>query len=434
MTLGLVEELKWRGLLHQTTAGEAATIKHLSTGVRTGYCGFDPTKDSLTIGGFIAIKLLMQLQRAGHKPIVLMGGGTGMIGDPSGKDAERTLMTRDEIDANVAGQRRILEKLLDFSPGLSNAATIVNNADWLSRLGFIEVLRDVGKHFSVNAMIQRDSVKQRLEAREQGISYTEFSYMLLQAYDFLHLRRTANCSLQLAGSDQYGNIVSGVDLIHHTLGREGEHTEAFGITSPLVTRSDGKKMGKSERGAIFLSADRTSPYALYQYFVNVEDADVVRFLKWFTFLDEARIGELAAEHEAAPQKRAAHKALAAAMTQTVHGVSERERAERASEALFSGDVRGLDDRTLAEVFADVPSTDHARVDLGGEGLSVIDLVATTSLATSKREARQFLQTGAIAVNGEKVGPEHRLRESDLLHGTRILLRRGKKQWHATRWQ
>lgn len=434
MTLGLIEELKWRGLLHQLTANEATTVKHLSTAVRSGYCGFDPTRDSLTIGSFIAIKLLMHLQRAGHKPIVLMGGGTGMIGDPSGKDAERTLMTREEIEANVAGQRRILEKLLDFSPSISNPAVIVNNADWLSGLGFLEVLRDVGKHFSVNTMIQRDSVKQRLEAREQGISYTEFSYMLLQAYDFLHLRRTANCSLQLAGSDQYGNIVSGVDLIHHVLGREGEHTEAFGITSPLVTRSDGKKMGKSERGAVWLTADRTSPYALYQYFVNVEDADVVPFLKWFTFLDEARVAELAQEHADAPQKRAAHRALAAAMTEAVHGVAERERAERASEALFSGDVRSLDERTLEEVFADVPSTDHPRVDLAGEGISLIDLIATTTLAASKREARQFLQTGAIAVNGERVGAEHRLRESDLLHGKRILLRRGKRQWHATLWQ
>jgi len=434
MTQGLVEELKWRGLLHQLTASEAATIKHLSTALRSGYCGFDPTRDSLTIGNFIAIKLLMHLQRAGHKPIVLMGGGTGLIGDPSGKDAERTLMTRDEIEANVAGQRRILERMLDFSAGISNPATIVNNADWLCGLGFLEVLRDIGKHFSVNSMIQRDSVKQRLEAREQGISYTEFSYMLLQAYDFLHLRRSAGCSLQLAGSDQYGNIVSGVDLIHHVIGREGEQTEAYGITAPLVTRADGKKIGKTERGAVWLSQDRTSPYALYQYFVNVEDADVVPFLKWFTFLDEARIAELTAEHTEAPQKRAAHKALAAAMTEIVHGVSERERAERASEALFSGDVRGLDERTLTEVFADVPSTDHARSELAGEGVSLVDLIATTTLATSKREARQFLQTGAIAVNGERATPEHRLRESDLLYGARILLRRGKRQWHATRWQ
>jgi len=432
--MGLVEELKWRGLLHQMTASEAATVQHLSTPLRSGYCGFDPTRDSLTIGSLIAIKLLMHLQRAGHKPIVLMGGGTGMIGDPSGKDAERTLMSRDEIDANVAGQRRILERLLDFSPAVSNPAVIVNNADWLSGLGFLEVLRDVGKHFSVNTMIQRDSVKQRLEAREQGISYTEFSYMLLQAYDFLHLRRTANCSLQLAGSDQYGNIVSGVDLIHHVMGREGEHAQAFGITSPLVTRSDGKKMGKSERGAVWLSADRTSPYALYQYFVNVEDADVVPFLKRFTFLEEERIAELAKEHEDAPQKRAAHKALAAEVTQTVHGASERERAERASDALFSGDVRGLDERTLSEVFADVPSTDHLRSELSGEGVSLADLLTSTSLASSKREARQFLQSGAVSVNGERVGPDHKLRESDLLHGERILLRRGKRQWHATRWR
>ena len=434
MTQGFIEELKWRGLLHQTTAGEAATIAHLHTPGRVGYCGFDPTRDSLTIGNLIQIKLLMHFQRAGHKPIVLMGGGTGLIGDPSGKDAERQLQTRETIQAYVEAQRKVFERFLDFGPSSTHGAVLVNNADWLCELKLIEVLRDVGKYFSVNAMIQRDSVKARLETREQGISYTEFSYMILQAYDFLHLRRSMGCSAQLAGSDQFGNIVAGVDLIHHAHGRSGEQAEAFGITTPLVTKADGKKIGKSEHGAIWLTKDRTSPYALYQYFLNVDDADALPFLKWFTFLDEPAIAALADSQARAPHERAAQRALASEVTALVHGADDSERAKRASDALFSGDVRGLDEGTLAEVFADVPSTDHARNELGGDGVSLIDLLTTTTLATSKREARQFLQTGAIAVNGEKVEPEHRLRESDLLHGTRILLRRGKRQWHATRWQ
>ncbi len=432
--MGFVEELKWRGLLHQTTAGEAATSAHLSTAGRVGYCGFDPTRDSLTIGNLIQIKLLMHFQRAGHRPIVLMGGGTGLIGDPSGKDAERQLQTREVIEGHVEAQRKIFERFLDFSPASGNGAVIVNNADWLCQLKLIEVLRDIGKYFSVNAMIQRDSVRARLETREQGISYTEFSYMLLQAYDFLHLRRERACSLQLAGSDQYGNIVAGVDLIHHIHGRVGEQAEAFGITTPLVTQADGKKIGKTERGAIWLSKDRTSPYALYQYFLNVEDSDAVSFLRWFTFLDQARVEELAQAQASAPHERAAQRALAAEVATLVHGEADCERAQRASEALFSGEVRGLDEPTLAEVFADVASTEHERGTLGGEGVSLIDLLATTTLASSKREARQFLQTGAIAVNGERASEPQRLTERDLLHGSRILLRRGKKQWHATSWK
>jgi tyrosyl-tRNA synthetase len=431
--MGFIEELKWRGLLHQLTATEGATIAHLSTPGRVGYAGFDPTRDSLTIGNLIPILLLRRFQQAGHRPVVLMGGGTGLIGDPSGKDAERQLQTREVIEGNVAAQRAIFERLLDFSAG-GSGASLVNNADWLCELRYVDVLRDIGKYFSINAMIQRDSVKQRLETREQGISYTEFSYMLLQAYDFLHLRRSIGCSVQISGSDQYGNVVSGVDLIHHVLGRSAEQSEAFGVTAPLVTRADGKKIGKTEHGAIWLSKERTSPYALYQYFLNIDDVDALPFLRWYTFFDEARIAELAASQTNAPHERAAQRALAGSVTELVHGADERERAERASQALFSGDVRGLDQETLSEVFADVPSTEHARSDLEGEGVALVDFLALTTLASSKREARQFLQSGAIAVNGERVAVEHRLREQDLLHGTRILLRRGKKQWHATSWR
>jgi tyrosyl-tRNA synthetase len=426
----LLDELKWRGLLHQTTATEETVVKHLSTPGRVAYCGFDPTKDSLTIGNFLPIKLLMHWQRCGHRPIVLMGGGTGLIGDPSGKDAERQLLGREQITANVTAQRRIMERFLDFGSAGSDGALLLDNADWLCRLSFIEVLRDIGKHFSINTMIQRDSVRARLEEREQGISYTEFSYMLLQAYDFLHLKRTFGCSVQLAGSDQYGNIVAGIDLIHHTLGREGE---VYGITAPLLLGSDGKKIGKSEKGAVYLTADRTSPYAFYQYWINVADADVDAYLRWFTFLDREQIAAVLNEHAGAPDQRFAQRTLAREMTGVVHGQGELVKVEAASQALFGGDVRALDPEMLVEVFADVPHSQHPQSALGGAGISLVDLLVQTSLAPSKSQARQFLQSGAISINGERVAADHRLTSADLLHGSRILLRRGKKQWHATVW-
>ena len=424
-----VQELEWRGLLHQVTA-RAALETHLSTTGRVGYCGFDPTKDSLTIGNLLPLTLLRRFQAFGHKPIVLMGGGTGLIGDPSGKDAERQLQSREQIEANVAAQRRIIERLIDLDPKRANAATITNNADWLEKLGFVTVLRDVGKHFSVNAMIQRDSVRERLHNREQGMSYTEFSYMLLQAYDFLHLRKTVGCSVQMAGSDQYGNIVSGVDLIHRTLGSE---TEAFGLTAPLVKRADGKKIGKTEQGAVWLSPDRTSPYALYQYFLNTDDADVVPFLKWFTLRGQAEIAALAEQHAAKPEQREAQRALASDLTRLVHGDSELTKVEAASRALFSGDVRALSVELLREVFADVPHTQHARQQLEGTGLPLLELLPQTSLASSKREARQFLEAGAVLVNGDKARVDQNVSSAELLHGDTILLKRGKKLWHATRW-
>jgi tyrosyl-tRNA synthetase len=427
--MSFLDELKWRGLLHQATGGETLD-RHLATPGRVAYCGFDPTSDSLTIGNFLQIKLLMHWQQAGHKPLVVMGGGTGMIGDPSGKDAERQLLDREKVDANVAAQRRIFEKLLDFNPRSSNPAIIVNNADWLCPLGFIDVLRDVGKHFSVNTMIQKESVKERLHNREQGISYTEFSYMILQAYDFLHLRRTMNCTVQTAGSDQYGNIVAGIDLIRREFGSD----EAFGVTSPLVKASSGKKIGKTERGAIWLTADRTSPYAFFQYWINVEDQDVAAFLKWFTMMNCDQVGDIIRQHEGAPHLRIGQRELARHMTRMIHGASELKRVEGATEALFSGDVRQLDQSMLDEVFADVPHSSHARALLNGGGVDLVELLPQTSLASSKREAREFIGSGAVWVNGAKVNADRRLTTSDLLHGRTILLKRGKKNWHATKWQ
>jgi tyrosyl-tRNA synthetase len=427
--MDFIDELKWRGQLHQTT-GEEALRAHLATPGRAAYCGFDPTADSLTVGHLVPIMLLRRFQRAGHKPVVLIGGGTGLIGDPSGKDSERTLQTREIVEANVAGQRKVLERFIDFS-GSQNAAKLVNNADWLEKLSYIEVLRTIGKHFSVNAMIQRDSVRTRLESREQGISYTEFSYMLLQAYDFLHLHRTLGVTLQMAGSDQFGNIASGVDLIRREA-HGGAH-EAFGLTAPLLLRADGKKFGKSEKGAVWLSAERTSPYAFYQFWINVEDADVGNYLRLFTYLRQDEVGALIAAHEREPHKREAQRQLARAMTSLVHGDEAVRIAESASSALFSGDVRAIDASVFEDVLADVPSSQHARGDLD-VGVSLLDLLPLTSLVTSKREARQFLESGAVAVNGEKAGLDTRLGAADLVHGKAILLKRGKKNWHLTRWR
>jgi tyrosyl-tRNA synthetase len=435
--VNFLDELAWRGMLHQTTDDDGLP-GFLGTSGRVAYCGFDPTNTSLTIGNFIPIKLLAHWQRCGHTPIVLMGGGTGLIGDPSGKDAERQLLDREQVQHNVECCRRIFERVLDFDPALPNAARIVDNADWLCEIGYLDMLRDVGKHFSVNMMIQKDSVRDRLENREQGISYTEFSYMILQAYDFLHLRRSIDCTVQIAGSDQYGNIVAGIDLIRRDLVDAGEETpRGYGITAPLITKSDGTKFGKTETGAVWLTADRTSPYAFHQFWLNASDADVGKYLRWFTFLSKDEIEDIEARHAEAPHQRLAQKTVADEMTSMMHGDDELARAEAAASALFSGDVSGLDESLLDEVFQDVAHSDHARDTLSGDGVSLVELLPETTLAGSKREARQFLENGSVSINGAKVQSEgaldRRLGVSDLLHDRTILLRRGKKTWHATRW-
>ncbi|MDP7070242.1 MAG: tyrosine--tRNA ligase [Phycisphaerales bacterium] len=434
----VLQELRWRGLLHQTTADEALPA-FLAEDMRTCYCGFDPTAESLTIGNLVPMMLLAHWQRAGHRPIVLMGGGTGLIGDPSGKEAERSLRTREVVEANVAAQRKIFGAVLDFDSGAPNAATIVNNADWLCDLRLIDVLRDVGKHFSVNVMIQKDSVRERLHNREQGISYTEFSYMILQAYDFLHLRRTQDCTVQLAGSDQYGNIVAGIDLIRRSMQREPERVaRGFGITAPLVTKADGTKFGKTESGVVWLTAPQTSPWAFYQFWLNASDEDAGKFLRFFTFLGREEIEALERRHAAAAHEREAQRVLAQQVTAMMHGNDEVKRVEAAAAALFGGDIRELDEAMLEAVFADVASSQHARPALDGDGIAVVEVLAETGLAASKREARQFLSSGSISVNGQKLPPNtaaaRMLVADDLLHGRTILLRRGKKAWHCTRWQ
>lgn len=413
-----LSELEWRGMLHQTTDATALRA-HLASGRRRAYVGVDPTADSLTIGNLATLMLLAQFQRAGHDPVVIAGGGTGLIGDPGGKSGERPLLSIETVRANVESQKRIYGAVL---PG----AAVINNADWLEKLSYIEVLRDIGKHFSVNEMVKRDSVRSRLEG--DGISYTEFSYMLLQSYDFAHLYEAEQVTLQMGGSDQWGNIVSGVDLI-----RRMHSGESFALTCPLITKSDGSKFGKSEAGAIWLTADRTSPYAFHQFWLNTDDADVVRYLKVFTFLTAVEVDALAAEVRSNPGERAAQRTLANAVTAMLHGADSAARAETAGRALFTGNVADLDVATIEEVFRDVPASVHDRSSLVAS-LDPVDVLVTTGLASSRREARDFLTQGSVLVNGEKIGPETRLATTHLLHGDTMLLRRGKKNWHVTRWR
>lgn len=454
----LLSELRWRGLLHQAT-DEGALAEHFASGKRKVYCGFDPTADSLTIGNLVPIMLLKHVKEWGHIPIVLMGGATGRIGDPSGKSAERTLMSDEQVDANIAQQREI------FTRVLGSDVAIVNNLDWWKDKSFLWVLREVGKHFSVNVMMQKDSVRDRLHNRDQGISFTEFSYQILQGYDFLHLAREEGVTVQCGGSDQWGNIVAGTDLIQkyrasqrfvlgltamalsvtdkqregvqrkpsQTLGRDA-NLQPFAFTAPLVTKADGGKFGKSEAGAVWLSGPRTTAFAFHQFWLNAADADVERFLKMFTLLERAEIESLVEQHNAAPEKRIAQRALADAATAIVHGDDAVRRANAAASALFSGEVAGLDRDTLHEVFAAAPSSEHALAILDGEGWSVVDALAETGLASSKSQARQFVKDGAVTINGQaKASMDTRLTRDDLLHGEVILLRRGKKNWHVCRF-
>lgn len=458
--MDLLEELTWRGLLHQSTdeKGLRAHLADPEGSPRRVYAGFDPTADSLTIGNLVPIMLLKHVQRAGHTPIVVMGGGTGMIGDPSGKSAERQLMTKETVARHIECQRPIFARIL------GDDVTIQNNADWLSKLSYIDALRDIGKYFSVNMMMQKESVKSRLEDREQGITYTEFSYMILQSYDFAHLYESENVTVQCGGSDQYGNILAGADLIRrilwHTAQEAGsvrsdlsdaeqkhldEHIDAgaspvetdrsvFGFTAPLVTKADGTKFGKTESGAIWLTPERTSPYTYYQFWLNASDADVGRFLRTFTLLDRAEIERLESEVQANPAAREAQKALAFEATKLLHGEDEANAAVAASRALFSGEIASLSESMLRDVMGDVPSSDHEIARLEGQGVSAVELLIETGLAKSKRQAREFLGAGSVSVNGEKVGEDAMLTRNHLLHGSMIALRRGKKNWHLTRWK
>ena len=418
----LYSDLEFRGLVHQVT--DPALAGMLSGGHLTGYIGFDPTADSLHVGSLIPMLLLRRLQLGGHRPIALAGGGTGLIGDPSGRDTERALLNDEEVRANVAGVRAQLEGILDFTPG-PHQAVLADNRDWLGSIGLIEFLRDVGKHFTVNQMIAKESVRSRLEEREQGISYTEFSYMLLQSYDFLHLFDSYGCRLQMGGSDQWGNITLGIDLIRRARG-----TEAFGLTSPLLLRPDGVKYGKSESGTVWLDPSRTSPYALFQFLFRSEDAMVPRLLRWYTFLAPERIEELDVEVADHPERREAQRVLAREVTTLVHGEAEAGRAERAAGVLFSEDVAGLDEKMLLDVFADAPSSTRPRTDLDGAGVAVVEALRDSGLVSSLSEARKVVAQGGAYVNNRRVSDaDARIGTAELISGRYVLLRRGKRDHH-----
>ena len=420
----LWNDLQWRGLVHQTTPD----LEVVLSGERlTVYAGFDPTADSLHIGNLLQLCNLRRMQEAGHRPVAVAGGGTGMIGDPGGKSEERNLLTAAQLEANLAGIRGQLERFLDFSDG---RALMEDNGGWLWSVRLLDFLRDVGKHFTVNQMVAKESVKSRFEGLDHGISYTEFSYMLLQAYDYLHLFDTYGCRLQIGGSDQWGNITMGVELIRKV---RGETVHA--LTSPLVLNPDGSKMGKSATGeTVWLDAVRTPPYALFQYFIQVPDSVVGTYLRYFTWLDRERIEELDESTASRPERREAQHALAWAVTAIVHGEGEADRAAHASEVLFSEEVASLDEATLLAVFAEAKSAEAPRSVLDDDGLLLVDALAL--FGDSKGEARRTIVQGGAYVNNAKVDAgdvERRLAAGDLLHGRYAVLRKGKKDFRLLRF-
>lgn len=426
MKSDFLHDLQSRGLLQQVSAPHVADA--LRSGRLTAYIGFDPTADSLHVGSLLQLITLKRFQNAGHRPIALVGGGTGLIGDPSGKESERSMLTPERLEANVAGIRSQMDRFLDFS---GSDGLLLNNADWLGKLNLIEFLRDVGKHFSVNVMMTRDSVRNRLEQRDQGISYTEFSYCLLQSFDFLELHDRHGCTLQMGGSDQWGNIVSGADLIRRLRG-----VEAFGLTIPLVTRADGRKFGKSEEGNVWLDPARTSPYQFYQFWLNVEDADVIRFLNYFTFLSVEEIArEYADQVATAPQERIAQRRLAEEMTRMVHGADALARAQKATAMLFrkDADYRELSPQELSEAFAGAPSGEIAAARLGTPDASLVSVLAEAGMYPSKGRAREDVVQGAVSINNvAQRDPQYALVPADVLHGGFIILRKGKKHFHVLR--
>jgi tyrosyl-tRNA synthetase len=418
----LYDDLESRGLVHSASDGVREV---LGAGAVTAYIGFDPTAASLHVGSLLPILALARLQRAGHRPIALVGGGTGMIGDPSGKTRERQLLTRAMVEENVEGLRHQLARFLDF--GGANPARLIDNHDWLGTVGLIEFLRDVGKHFTVNYMLAKESVARRVD-QEEGISYTEFAYMLLQAYDYLVLSDRHGCSLQLGGSDQWGNITAGMELIRRTRGRH-----VHGMVMPLVTTTSGVKFGKTEAGAVWLDPSLTSPFRFFQFWFNTEDADADRYFRYFTFLPLPEIAAVMSEQAVNPAARVAQRRLAEEVTRLVHGPDGLERAERATGVLFgTRDVRELAAAELLDMFADVPSTSLPRDRVSGDGVALTELLADTGLAASRSEARRLLAGGGIYVNGERQAGERRLRLEDAIEGEVLVLRRGRKDNHVVR--
>ena len=431
MAQQFIEELKWRGMVHDYMPG---LEEHLNEAMRTAYVGFDPTADSLHIGNLVSILMLRHFQLAGHKPIALVGGATGMIGDPSGKSKERNLLDEETLRHNQEAIKKQLSKFLDFNASQSNAAELVNNYDWMKDISFLQFIRDVGKHITVNYMMAKDSVKKRLTAEDtEGMSFTEFTYQLVQGYDFLHLHRSHECSLQMGGSDQWGNITTGTELI-----RRMDQSKGFALTCPLITKADGSKFGKTEQGNVWLDRNRTSPYQFYQYWLNVSDQDAETFIKIFTMLDKETVEALITEHQEAPHLRVLQQRLAKEITVLVHSEADYEAAIAASNIFFGKsskeDLLVLSEEVLSEAFADVPTAEISKAQLE-QGLSIVDALSiqnedgTPLFLSSKGEARRELKQNAISVNKEKIADaEHELSVNDLIASRFIVLQRGKKSY------
>jgi len=425
MTNNFVEELRWRGLIHDIMPGTEEQLQKEQT---SAYIGFDPTADSLHIGSLVQIILLMHFQKSGHKPIALVGGATGMIGDPSGKSAERNLLDEETLAKNVAGVKKTLERFIDFSDGISNSAEMVNNYDWMKQLSFLDFARDIGKHITVNYMMAKDSVKNRINAESKdGMSFTEFTYQLVQGYDFLYLYQHYNCKLQIGGSDQWGNITTGTELI-----RRKVQGKAFALTSPLVSKADGTKFGKTEGGNIWLDTNRTSPYKYYQYWLNASDADAEKYIKIFTFLDKTTIDKLISEHKETPHLRVLQKKVGEEVTIMTHGEEAYINALNASSILFgkstTSDLQKLDEQTFLDIFEGVPQAEIKKEDLD-KGLPIVDALNEKSgFLKSNGEARRALQENSISVNKEKVKINNIVSNKDLIANQFILLQRGKRNY------
>ena len=423
--MNFAEELKWRGMVHDMIPG---TEEYLKQGMATAYLGFDPTADSLHIGHLVGVMILRHFQRCGHRPIVLIGGATGMIGDPSGKSLERNLLDEETLRHNQEAIRRQLSRLIDFDSSAPNAAVLVNNYDWMKGMGFLEFIRDIGKHITVNYMMAKDSVKKRFNGEGDGMSFTEFTYQLVQGYDFMQLYRNYDCRLQLGGSDQWGNITTGVELI-----RRIEDGQAYGMTCPLIKKADGTKFGKTESGNVWLDARYTSPYKFYQFWLNVSDEDAKSYIRIFTFLDRETIEALVAEHEAAPHERRLQKTLARELTCMIHSREEYDKAVEASAILFGGAtaeaLHRLDEQTLLQVFDGVPQYRVSRSALE-TGISFPELcVERCSVFPSKSELRKLIQGGGVSMNKEKVeSPERIVDTGDLIAGRYLVLQKGKKNY------
>lgn len=429
MIKNFVEELSWRGMIHDVMPG---TEEHLNEAMRAAYVGFDPTADSLHIGNLVPIMLLAHYQRCGHKPVALVGGATGMIGDPSGKSNERNLLDEETLRHNQECVRQQLSQFLDFTSGDKNQAVMVNNYDWMKDFSFLDFIRDVGKHITVNYMMSKDSVKSRLSGEgAEGMSFTEFTYQLVQGYDFLHLFREQDCTLQMGGSDQWGNITTGTELIRRIGGGKG-----FALTCPLITKSDGSKFGKSEGGNIWLDPNRTSPYKFYQYWLNTSDEDAEKYIRIFTFLERETIESLIAEHKEAPHQRILQKRLAQEVTTTVHSEEEYENAVKASEVLFgkstAEDLKSLNEATFLDVFEGVPQAVVERKEVE-EGLDMVAaLSAKTDFLKSNGEARRALKENSVSVNKEKVSEDYKISTADLLNDKYVIIGKGKKNTYIIR--